>query len=463
MPESLTRELARYAATFPGKDIPVPVRQAAAHVLLDTLACGLAGLAEPSSRAVAEVVSGESSDGICTALGLDRPVSLHAASLINGTTAHALDFDDTHDRAVLHAGVSVIPAALAAAEATGASGRALLDAIVIGYDVHVRVALAATQAPGHSGWHYTSSCGVFGAAAAAGRLLGLDQARMADALGIALAQASGTLQSEHDGSWTKRLQPGLAAAGGILAAQLARRGFRGPHEALEGRFGFYRVYLRAVDPTPVLDALGRRFEVEQSSLKPYPTCRFTHAPAAALQDIICGQGLGPDAIDEIEARVSGAAFAEVCEPPEAKCRPASRVHAQFSLAYALACIAHHGTIGLADLTEEGVRRPELLALAARVRCVRDPGLDARWGETIGEAEVRLRCRAGAVLTARSLPSGGPGRPLAAAERLAKVRDCVAWGAIGLAPEALIEAVAGLPGAADLAALSACLRQARPRV
>jgi 2-methylcitrate dehydratase PrpD len=212
---------------------------------------------------------------------MDRPVSPRAAATINGVGAHAHNFDDTHDRAVLHAGVSVIPAALAVAEATGASGRALLDAVVFGYDVHVRVALAATQAPGHSGWHYTSTCGVFGASAAAGRLLGLDEHRMANALGIAQAQAAGTLQSEHDGSWTKRLQPGLAAAGGILAAQLASRGFRGPQEALEGRFDFYRVYLQAVDTAPVLDSPGKRFEVARCSLKPYPTCRFTHAPAAA--------------------------------------------------------------------------------------------------------------------------------------------------------------------------------------
>jgi len=462
MADGLTRALARFSAGFPAAAIPERTRRAANRALLDTLACGLAGLAEPSSRDVAAVVSGESPAGPCTGLGVDRPVGPRVAAMINGVAGHALDFDDTHDRAVLHAGVSVIPAALAMGEASGATGRGLLDSIVLGYDVHVRVALAAVQAPGHSGWHYTSACGVFGAAAAAGRLLGLDEHRMADALGIALAQASGTLQSEHDGSWTKRLQPGLAAAGGILAAQLAARGFRGPHEALEGRFGFYRVYLREVDLSPVLDRLGERFEVEQSSLKGSPTCRFTHAPAAALQEVMRRRGLGPGDLEAVEARVTGAAFAEVCEPPEVKVRPASRVHAQFSLPYALACIAHHGAVRLEDLTDEAIRRPALLALAARVRCVRDPGLDARWGGTIGEAEVRVRCRDGAVLTARSLPPGGPERPLAEAERLAKVRDCAAWGATGLSADALVEAVEALPGAADLAALSACLRCARPR-
>jgi 2-methylcitrate dehydratase PrpD len=460
--DAITRRLAALAASLPRPAVPERVRQAAASCLLDTLACGLAGMAEPSSQTVAAVISQEAHDGACSALGVDRPVSPRAAALINGSAAHALDFDDTHDEAVLHAGVSVIPAALAAAEAGGASGRALLDAVALGYDVQVRVALAATQAPGRSGWHYTSACGVFGAAAAAGRLMGLDDEAMADALGIALAQASGTLQSEDDGSWTKRLQPGVAAAAGVLAAQLAARGFRGPHEALEGRFGFYRVFFREVDPTPVLQGLGRRFAVERTSLKPFPTCRFTHAPAAALQDILRLHRVAPGDIDQIEVRVTGAAFAEVCEPLETKRRPRSRVHAQFSLPYALACIAHHGTVALADLVEEAVRRPELLALADRVRCLADPALDRRWGEKIGEAEVCVRRADGSVVGAHALPPGGPDRPLALAERLAKVRECAAWGAVGVSGDALIAAVEALDRAPDLAALSACLRQARPR-
>ncbi len=462
MSGGMTRQLAAFAASSPRSAVPEQARQAAARCLLDTLACGLAGMAEPSSQTVAAVISSEAREGGCTALGVDRPVSPRAAAFINGSAAHALDFDDTHDEAVLHAGVSVIPAALAAAEAAGASGRALLDAVALGYDVQVRVALAAKEAPGRSGWHYTSVCGTFGAAAAVGRLMGLDEVAMANAFGIALAQSSGTLQSEDDGSWTKRLQPGVAAAAGVLAAQLAARGFQGPHQALEGRFGLYRVYLREVDLAPVVQDLGRRFEVERTSLKPFPTCRFTHAPAAALQDILRLHPSTPGEIDQIEARITSAGFAEVCEPLEAKRRPRNRVHAQFSLPYALACIAHHGTVTLADLAEEAVGRPELLALAARVRCQADPALDRRWGEKIGEAEVRLRRRDGSTGSARALPPGGPDRPLASADRLAKVRECAAWGARDVSPDALIAAVEALPRAPDLTALSACLRKARPQ-
>ena len=230
----LTRSLAEFAADFPGAGIPATARDAVARSLLDTLACAVAGLAEESTRTLIDTVAPEAPAGPCTAIGLDRPIAARDAALISGSAAHALDYDDTHDLAVLHAGVAVIPAALATAEALGASGRALLDAIVVGYDVQVRVALAATRAPGHTGWHYTSACGIFGAAAAAGRLLGLTAGQMGSALGLASSQSSGTLQSEHDGTWAKRLQPGLAASGGILAARLAARGAGGNLQVFSG-------------------------------------------------------------------------------------------------------------------------------------------------------------------------------------------------------------------------------------
>lgn len=457
MTGQLTGALARFAATFPGAGVPSTARRAASRCLLDTLACAVAGLAEESSRILLDLTASEAPAGPCTAIGLDRRVAAREAALVNGSLAHALDFDDTHDLAVLHPGVAVIPAALATAERVGTSGQALLDAIVVGYDVHIRVALAATAAPGHSGWHYTSACGIFGAAAAAGRLLGLDENGMARAFGLALPQAAGTLQSEHDGTWAKRLQPGLAAAGGVLAAQLAARGFLGAREPLEGRFGFYRVYLREFDPAPVLDALGHRFEIEGTSLKPLPTCRFTHAPAAALQEVMREHQLQGADLEVIEARVTAAALAEVCEPLSDKVEPKTRVHAQFSLPYALACVAHHGTVRLEDLTEEGIRREEVLALAQRVQCLRDPGLEVRWGEKIGEAEVRVRTRNGATVVARALPPGGPERPMSASERVAKARECVAWGAPHFDAGQLAAEIDALRHSTSISNLSRCLR------
>jgi 2-methylcitrate dehydratase PrpD len=144
------------------------------------------------------------------------------------------------------------------------------------------------------------------------------------------------------------------------------------------------------------------------------------------------EGLRPGDLAAIEARVTSAAFAEVCEPLPQKPRPASRVHAQFSLPYALACIADHRTIQLTDLTESAIRPPEVLALAERVCCVRNPDLEAVWGGKIGEAEVRVQTRDDTTRKARAFPPGGPRRPMSEADRLAKVEDCLAWG--GVAPD-----------------------------
>ncbi len=138
---------------------------------------------------------------------------------------------------------------------------------------------------------------------------------------LASSRASGTLQSEHDGTWAKRLQPGLAASGGVLAVRLAARGFRGPRDALEGRFGFFPLYLRDFDPAPVLHLLGQRFEVERTSLKPFPTCRFTHAPLAALQEALKGRALQPPDIDAIEARVTSGRSPKCASPSPRRFTP----------------------------------------------------------------------------------------------------------------------------------------------
>jgi 2-methylcitrate dehydratase PrpD len=171
------------------------------------------------------------------------------------------------------------------------------------------------------------------------------------------------------------------------------------------------------------------------------------------------EGLGPGELDRIEARVTSAAFAEVCEPLSEKLRPASRVHAQFSLPYALACMAEHGGIDLADLTESAIRRPELLALAARVRCVQDAALEAAWGGKIGEAEVRVQTPDGVTRTARSLAPGGPRRPMGETERLAKLKTCLAWGKAAIDAEALTRCITAMRYSPSVSALGNLLRSA----
>ncbi len=439
----MTRALAEFAARLPGSGISESAREAASRSLVDTLACAVAGLREGSSRTLLQVVDQEAAAGPCTAIGLARKITPREAALVNGCLARALDFDDTHDLAVLHPGVAVIPGGPGRGGERG--GRWSRPARCH----HRGLRRPGPRGPGgHQGArpHWV---------ALHLRLRGLRRRRRGRTIARARPRPDGRrlrrgpLPGLGDAAVGTRRHLGQAAAarpgglGGNPGGAPGGPGLSGAQEALEGRFGFFRVYLREYDPAPVLASLGRSFEVERTSLKPFPTCRFTDAPIAALQEILARGALPPSGIERIEARVTSAAYAEVCEPLREKVRPASPVHAQFSLPYALACVADHGTVGLADLTEEGLQREAVLALAERVHCVRDRGLEAKWGERIGEAEVRLWMRDGAGVTGRALPPGGPERPMPDADLTAKVKMCLDWGGSGLDPTRLIEAVNAL--------------------
>jgi 2-methylcitrate dehydratase PrpD len=193
------------------------------------------------------------------------------AALLNGALGHSLDFDDTHAAGSLHPGAPVIPAAFAAGEMVGASGADVLAAIVAGYEVTCRVALALPAGAHYErGFHPTATCGAFGAAAAAARVFGLSAERIESALGIALSQCAGSLQFLSNGAWTKRFQVGWAAMSGLTAATLAREGFKGAAEALEGRLGFLRAYAPSPVPHRAVQGLGSEFELMQTAATVMP-------------------------------------------------------------------------------------------------------------------------------------------------------------------------------------------------
>ena len=200
------------------------------------------------------------------------------AAFLNGALAHSLDFDDTHAAGSLHPGAPVIPAALAAGEMVGASGADVLAGIVAGYEITCRVALALPAGEHYDrGFHPTATCGAFGAAAAAARVFGLSAEQVEGALGTVLSQCAGSLQFLANGAWTKRFQVGWAACNGLMAATLVREGFKGASEALEGRHGFLRAYAPNPNPERAVQDLGTVFELMNTAVKPYPSCRYGHA------------------------------------------------------------------------------------------------------------------------------------------------------------------------------------------
>jgi 2-methylcitrate dehydratase PrpD len=316
-------------------------------------------------------------EGEGTIIGRRERLAPIWSAFVNGTFAHGIDFDDTHPGAVVHPSASVVPAALAAAERSGAGGRELLTAAAVGLESAVRLGLAAGGSFHDRGFHPTGVCGAPACALVAGTLANLDATRLADALGLASSMAAGSLEFLTDGTWSKRIHAGWAAHAGMVAAELARRGFSGPRQSLDGRFGFYRSHLGeagwSVDR--LTDGLGRRWEMLDIALKPYPCCHFNHAFIDCAAAARSTAGFDVERIERIDCFIHPRQMPVVCEPVEGKLRPQSEYDAKFSLPYAVACMLVRGHVDVDDYTDESIRDPAILALAARTSCHADASVD----------------------------------------------------------------------------------------
>jgi 2-methylcitrate dehydratase PrpD len=361
--------LGTFVARLDLDGIPEGVAEAARLHALDTLGCGLAAHALGEARYASLAAVEDSPGGSATAIGVPGGLPASEAALVNGTLCHALDFDDTHPDSVVHVSAAVVPAALAAAEARGSSGREVLTALVAGSETSTRVGMAAGGRFHAHGFHATGVCGVFAAAAAAARLRGLDAATTTHALGIAGSMASGLLEFLADGSETKRLHPGWAAHAGLTAARLAAHGATGPSTVLEGRRGLYGAYVHgeAADPVGQVADLGERWTTPEIAYKPYAACHYVHAPVDALATVLREHRLGPEDVESIVAFSDETGVAVVLDPPEDKVRPRTAYDAKFSLPYCLAARLVHGALDVASFTEDAIRDPAVLAVTPRVR------------------------------------------------------------------------------------------------
>jgi 2-methylcitrate dehydratase PrpD len=366
---TVAERLARFAVALRVEDIPGDVVRAAKLHALDTIGCGIAAAAlgeAPYAAASALEVAGR---GPATAIGVPESLPPSDAAFVNGTLCHALDFDDTHPHSIVHVSASVVPAALAAAEAAGASGADVVAALVAGNETSIRLGMAAGGAFHARGLHPTGVCGVFGATAAAARLRGLDAEATLHALGVAGSMASGLLEFLSDGAETKRLHPGWAAQAGLTAARLAAHGATGPATVFEGRFGLYAAYLHGVeaDLDGQFEDLGERWETPAIAFKPYPACHYVHAPVDALAQILDETPLAPRDVDRLVAFTDTTGESLVLHPLEDKVRPRTVYDAKFSLPYCLAALLVHGRLDVSSFTEEAIADPSVLEVAERVR------------------------------------------------------------------------------------------------
>lgn len=461
----IAAEVGRFARHAADNGVVGELRGQAAGQLLDSVGLMLAGRAVSTGAAIADVAAGWGGRAESTAAGISGRLPAPTAALVNGVCAHALDFDDTHLPSVLHPSSSVVPAALAVAEATGAPGTALLDAITLGNELNVRLGMAAyDEKLGNSqfferGQHATAICGAVAAALAASVLYGLDGEGIASALGIAASMGSGLLEANRTGGTVKRLHCGWAAHAGVVAAQFAAAGVTGPPTVFEGRFGFFRAWCdEPADLDAVLRDLGGHWESRNIVVKPYPCNHFTHAAVdAALQ--LRGRGLRAADVAEVEAGFPEPVLRTVAEPAGVKAAPPDGYAARFSAPYVIATALLGGGglgVGLEDFTDAAARRPERRALAARVRCVGDEECDRLFPRTL-PAVLRVRTTGGTWLTARvNAGRGGRDNPLDRADLEAKFLTNAGHTLSEPRARELAERITALPdggtGARDLAAL-----------
>lgn len=425
-PPDFAEDYAAFSSRLTVADLPAEAVTAAKINLLDTLACAAAGHSAAGVAEVSDLVLSWAGAPQARVLCAGDRVPAHHAAWLNGVMAHARDYDDTHDGAVLHAGVSVVPAALAAADLNPqATGADLLAGIATGLELICRLGVATRIGIIDSGFIYSSLFGYFGATAAAARVLGLDAEQTVNALGIAYSQAAGTHQVTRDAALTKRMQPGFAAKAALVSVELARRGVRGARHAFEGVDGLFRTYLRdRFDPDALREGLGRRFEFVELSYKPYPCCRFNHTAIDAALQIAAQERLAAERIRRIVVGVNRQAFEAVCTPVEVRRAPKTIVQAQFSIPYTVATALIHGRVGLAAFTEEGLGDVGVLALAARVETRIDAEIDRDWPRSISPAVVDVESENGAWSRRVDHPRGHPANPMTATDFTAKLADCL---------------------------------------
>lgn len=371
-----SQSLAAFAARLKFDHLESAVVDTARRHILDTIGVGLRGAREGMARkARAGVVALPGAPGSVPVWGANVGLAAPYAALANGVASHALDFDDTHTAAIVHGSAILVATVFAMADELDLSGAELITAFVAGWEVAARVGLASRGTLHDRGYHTSSAAGVFGAATAAAKLLGLNEEKISHAIALAGSQASGINEYQADGSSAKIFHIGWAAHAGIVAAYLAKAGMTGPASIFEGRYGFLNAYgdIRRSDIGKLTEGLAVWWESARISIKPYPCCHLAHA-FIECADRIRRQGVDPDHISRIECVIDGLGSAMICEPQALKKRPPSAYAAKFSLPFLVAVTLTFGKAAHATGSNENLHNGKIIDLAARVaHRIAEPG------------------------------------------------------------------------------------------
>ena len=408
--ETYSETIGRFAGELKLADVPAAVVEKAKLVFLDTLGIALASSTMDFGLMAINVARKLGGPKASLLIGTSDRVAAANAVIANGTLAHGLDYDDTLEEAIVHTGCCAGITALAAGEEVGATGAAVLEAAIVGTEVLCKVGLVAPGKFHARGFHPTAICSTFGAAAAAGKLYGLNLNQWVDAFGLCGSQSSGIIEYLADGTWTKRIHPGWSAHGGVIATLLAKEGFRGPAKVLEGTHGFFSAFggKNDYDFEKILE-LGQRWEIPRLTFKSYPCGSISHPYMDCALRIKQKHSPHPDQIMEVICRTAEGPVHRLWEPLANKQKPVSSYGAKFSLPYSIAVMLIRGRAGLEEFSESAIRDHEVLDLAAKVRYEVDPTIDY---PRHFEGHVQLKMKDGSVFTEDQLhPRGGYEDPL----------------------------------------------------
>lgn len=379
----ITRTLARFIVESRYEDIPQPIRHEASRALLNWLGCAIGSSHHETIECMLAALGPFSGPPQATLVGRSERLDILNAAFVNGVSSHVLDFDDTHAKAI-HPSAPVLPALLAYSEFQRVSGAELVHAFVLGVEAEERIGLSVFPEHYAVGWHITGTAGVFGAAAAIGKLLKLNEREMCWALGIAATQSSGL--REMFGSMCKSFHPGRAAQNGMTAALLAARGFTSSERAIEAPRGWAHVLSTKFDPAVITEGLGNTYELAQNMYKPFACGLVVHAAIDACIQLSTEHDLKGDEIERIDLTVN-----PIVLELTAKREPKDGLEGKFSVFHAAAVAVIKRMAGEPQFSDVTVRSADVVALRRRVEATGDPTIRKM------EARVRMTLRGGKVL------------------------------------------------------------------
>jgi len=461
----LANGLAEFIGTVEYGALPAEIVVKAKSCLLDNLGLAAGGSESGASRAVFGALDRLGGPEEATVVSRKRRMPAHLAALVNGTMCHSNDFTDTILKTVIHCGPVVVPTALAMCERQKLSGRELLLLVVLGYEIAGRVAAAINSKPAmvhhKKGFHATSTCGVFGAAAIAARALGLSTVQTASALGQAGSSSSGLIESITGpvGADTFRTHPGKAAHDGILAALFVEQGLTGPHSVFEGRDGFLHAYSDSdrYSVAPLQAVNAGRFQIADVAVKYH---NGTHAIASAvdaLQSITEQHPITPDQVRSIEVFVPSMHAYIGGDDKGTLYRPPSYSKAQMSLPFTLATALVHGEVFLDQYTSENIQHPVTLGVASKVKVTADADMDEMQNAGKWPARVVLRTTSGQEFQGSvEYPRGSPQRPLTSSQLETKFRRLSERKLGGDAQDKVLELVDNIEQLEDIRVLTTAM-------